>query len=134
MSCRASADYLKSLLTGLGLVDKDSIDDETMENLGITEHLRWCAFHYCMGFAPMTDTEFDSRVREYQHQLAQYGSASIRISKNMAQRTHACLVSWDELDTLSRKENAITGKNQDYKDLDRANVRAIPKMLEMSKE
>lgn len=140
MSSRASADFTNAMLRAAGKTAEQAasgdwnLSPEQLENLSRTEHLRWCAFHYCMGFTPMTDTEFDSRVREYQHQLAQYGSASIRISKNMAQRTHACLVSWDELDTLSRKENSITGKNQDYKDLDRANVLAIPKMLEMSKE
>ena len=135
MSSRASADFTHAMLRAAGKTREQvaagdwDLTAEMLENLSRTEHLRWCAFHYCMGFHTMTDAEFDSRAQEYRHQVAQNGKATIRIGKNMEQRTHACLVDWDELDTLSRKENAITDQNKDYKALDRANVQAIPKML-----
>ena len=135
MSSRASADFTHAMLRAAGKTREQvaagdwNLTEEMLENLSRTEHLRWCAFHYCMGFHTMTDAEFDSRAQEYRHQVAQNGKATIRIGKNMEQRTHACLVDWDALDTLSRKENAITGQNKDYKALDRANVQAIPKML-----
>jgi hypothetical protein len=53
----------------------------------------------------------------------------VRINKNQQARTHACLVSWDELDELSARDNAITGRGVDYKQLDINNVLALPAVL-----
>jgi hypothetical protein len=129
MSCRASADYLKSLLTGLGLLEKDSIDDETMENLGITEHLRWCAFHYSMGYSCMGDDEWNERADRFMKEKEETGKGSTRISKNPGDMKHACLIPWDDLDSLSDKENRITGKNVNYKQMDKDNVQVVWEML-----
>lgn len=54
---------------------------------------------------------------------------TIRISKNTLLRTHACLIPWEELDALSAKENAVTGRSVDYKQLDINNVLAVPRLL-----
>ena len=129
MSCRASADYLKSLLTRLDLLNKDSIDDETMENLGETEHLRWCAFHYSMGYTCMSEEEWNERAERFIKEKEKTGKGSIRISKNAGAMKHACLISWDDLDILSDKENKITGKNVDYKQMDKDNIKVVWDML-----
>jgi hypothetical protein len=39
-------------------------------------------------------------------------------------------VTWDELDMLSEKENEVTGKSVDYKQMDRDNVKVVLKLLE----
>lgn len=134
-SCRASADFVGAMLRAAGKT-KDKVmngdwalTDAQFDNLSRTEHHRWCAFHYCMGFSPMTDGEFDARATEFKRQKEENGSATIRIGKNMAGRTHACLIPWEELDQLSAKENAITGKNTDYKQMDTDNVLVIPELL-----
>lgn len=129
MSCRASADYLRSLLTKLGLAGKDNIDDETMENLGITEHLRWCAFHYSMGYSCMDKDEWDDRAARFIKEKEETGTGSTRISKNAGAMKHACLIPWDDLDALSARENKITGKNIDYKQMDKDNVRVVCSLI-----
>ena len=58
-----------------------------------------------------------------------YGKPLIRIAKNETDRHHACLVTWEDLQTLSDKENAITGKQVDYQQFDRDNVMAVPALL-----
>lgn len=137
MSSRASADFADAMLHCVGktreqvLAGNWELSEAQLENLSRTEHLRWCAFHYCMGFSPMSSEEYDRRAREYKMQLEREGKATIRIGKNLPGRTHACLINWEELDELSRKENRITGKNVDYKDMDRNNVRIIPEMLSL---
>ena len=134
-SCRASADFLPAMLRAAGKNAADvvkgdwTLTDAQKENLSKTEHLRWCAFHYCMGFSPMCEEEFDTRANAYAEQMKQDGKTTIRIGKNMTGRTHACLIGWDELDRLSEKEAVITGKFIDYKALDTDNVMAIPELL-----
>lgn len=134
MSSRASADFAVSLLysAGVSVIDAEKHWDprgELLENLSKTEHLRWCAFHYCMGFHAMSQKEFDTRASIYRRNALETGSGQIRISKDLTQRVHACLVPWDELDELSTRENAVTGKNVDYKEMDRNNVRSISDVL-----
>lgn len=139
-SCRAAADFVPAMLRAAGktpaqVVDGDwNLTDAQKENLSKTEHLRWCAFHYCMGFSAMDTQEFDARAAIYLRQMEQNGKASIRIGKNMQGRTHACLIGWDELDRLSEKEASITGKYTDYKAMDTENVLAIPQLLQSAKE
>lgn len=129
-SCRASADFIPAMLRAAGKSPQDwNLTEAQLENLSITEHLRWCAFHYCMGFSPMTREEYDARTETYLQQK-QAGQPTIRIGKNMADRTHACLVPWDELDVLSEKEAQITGNYVNYKTLDANNVLAIPELLQ----
>lgn len=134
MSSRASADFSAALLHSAGVSPHDAKkhwdpQGELLENLAKTEHMRWCAFHYAMGFRAMRQNEFDARAEIYRRELAETGVGKIRISKDLKQRIHACLVPWEELDHLSEQENAITGKNTDYKEMDRNNVRAIPNVL-----
>ncbi len=129
-SCRASADFVPAMLRAAGKQPQDwNLTETQLENLSITEHLRWCAFHYCMGFSPMTDEEFTARSEIYLQQK-QTGQPMIRIGKNMPGRTHVCLVSWDELDVLSEKEAQVTGNYVNYKAMDTDNVLAIPQLLQ----
>lgn len=133
-SCRASADFTDAVLRSAGAETLQVAEEgwnltaEQLENLSRTEHLRWCAFHYCMGFSPMTEEEFDERAREYSRQK-ENGTPTIRIAKNMAGRTHACLIDWDALDDLSARENQITGKSVDYKNADTENILVVPELL-----
>lgn len=133
-SCRAFADFIPAVLRMVGKTMEQvaengwDLTDKQLENLGKTEHARWCAFHYCMGFSPMTEEEYCQRLETYLQQKAA-GEQPIRIGKNMRERTHACLTGWEELDALSARENAITGKTVDYKQMDRENVLIVPKLL-----
>ena len=77
----------------------------------------------------MTDEEFEERSQVYKQQLEDGAAPTVRISKNMTARTHACLVGWEELESLSEKEAAVTGKYRDYQKLDTDNVMAIPQLL-----
>lgn len=136
MSCRASADYLDAMLCMAGrtadqvLQEGWDLPEVLLENLSITEHLRWCAFHYCMGFSPMSREEYESRASRYLAQVER-GEKPLRIGKNMARRTHACLIPWEELDALSAREQIITGKPVDYKAMDTDNVLAVPTLLKI---
>lgn len=105
-----------------------------LENLSVSEHLRWCAFHYVMGFSTMTEEEFEQRADAYREQVRKKGNASIRLSKDMEKRRHACLIPWEELDALSAKESAVTGKSVEYKQMDRNNVLALPDILKIMYE
>lgn len=137
-SCRAAADFVPAVLRAAGKTREQVLNgdwlltDMQKENLSKTEHLRWCAFHYCIGFSPMESAEFEARSEIYRQQIKQHGKASIRISKNVQGRTHACLVPWDELELLSQKEAAVTGKFIDYKAMDTENVMATPQLLQQA--
>ena len=87
------------------------------------------AFHYTMGYSRMSDEVWNERVEEYRKEAVLTGSGKTRISKDTINKRHACLVPWDELDLLSEKENAVTGKNVDYKQMDRDNIKAVLKIL-----
>ncbi len=120
-SCCASADYLYGLLSRLELTKTtpDKITGELLENLAKSEHLRWMGFHYAMGYQPMTKEERSERAKLYK------SDKSIRILKDVRNKHHGCLIPWDELDELSEFENSFTGKNTDYKQIDRDNVKAV---------
>ncbi len=115
MSCNASADYLQGLIGRVGTPD----DDEHMENLARSEHLRWMAFHYSMGYQTMSREERIKRAELYQK------DNKVRILKDTTLKRHACLIPWDDLDELSVFENSYTGKNVDYKQMDRENIKAV---------
>ena len=100
-----------------------------MENMSITEHLRWCGFHYSMGYEKMSEEGWEKRAGDYRREVAVGGVGRTRISKDAAGKQHACLIPWDELDTLSQKESAVTGKDTDYKQMDRDNVKVVLKLL-----
>ena len=100
-----------------------------MENLAKSEHLRWCAFHYSMGFSPMTKEEFNKRAERYKQEISQNVEKPIRINKDMDKKIHACLIEWDELDMLSEAENKVTGGDTDYKKNDYDNVLALLSLM-----
>ena len=139
MSSRASADYAPAFLKMAGLsADTVPQGDWTtpaqLENMAISEHERWCAFHYCMGFRAMTRAEFEERCRIYRQEKAKDPATRYRIGKDLAARIHCCLIPWEELDDLSARENAVTGKNVDYKQMDRNNVLMLPDLLKSAKD
>lgn len=134
MSCRAFADFTPAVLRAAGKGQEEAIQgqwsfSEThLENLSRMEHDRWCAFHYCMGFSPMSDEEYARRTDVYlQQKRAQ--QPLIRVGKNMAGRTHACLIPWEALDDLSQRETKLTGKAVDHKQSDTNNILILPQLL-----
>lgn len=133
-SCRASADFADAMLRMAGVTARQAMENwnptgELLLNLSKSEHRRWNAFHFCMGFRSMSEGEFDSRAAQYLRELREQGKATTRITKNVSGCTHACLVDWDELVALSQKEGNITGTYTDYQLLDTQNVLALPELL-----
>lgn len=139
LSCRAMADFIPAMLRMANLTEAQVqencwvLREDQLEIMSRTEHLRWCAFHYCMGFTPMTQEEYAAREAQYHRQIA-VGEKPLRVGKNMRDRTHACLTPWDELDDLSRRESSLTEKKTDYKAMDRENVLLVPELLRARKE
>jgi hypothetical protein len=134
MSCRASADYMDAFLQASG-TNREEVrsngwapSPEVLEMLGQAEHLRWCAFHYGMGYRAMSEEEFAERAALYREQTAK-GETPIRIGKDTEHRLHACLVGWDELPALSDREAEVTGVRKDYRKMDIDNVLMIPDLL-----
>lgn len=133
-SCRASADFLDAFLYATGS-DREQAESgawqpsqAVMDSLGEMEHKRWCAFHYCMGFKPMSEEVFAERAELYKKQV-EAGEKPLRLTRDLTEKLHACLVEWDELDELAEREAAVTGVKKDYKNMDLDNVRMIPQML-----
>lgn len=137
MSNRAFADFQAAVLRAAGKTEADALEgrwdftSEQMENLGKMEHARWNAFHFCMGYSPMSEEEYAARKAKYLQEKAETGKGKTRIGKNPAGKTHACLIPWDALDALSAKENAITGGSVDYKQMDRNNILILPQLLKI---
>ena len=133
MSSRASADFAPAFLRASGcsreelLAGKWQPSKDMLRNLGETEHLRWNAFHFAMGYRTMSEEEFSENAARWAR-LRKEG-VPFRIVKNSEQRTHACLVGWDELKTVSERESAVTGRAVDYQQLDINNVLALPALL-----
>ena len=127
MSSRASADFMPSMavIARQDPAQQWALTDAQLENLGITEHQRWMAFHFVMGYEKMPAEVYDQREQQYISEKSLYGTGKIRVGKDTVARQHACLIPWEELDALSRRENAITGGNVDYKQSDKNNVLAI---------
>lgn len=140
MSSRASADFYPAVLKAAGKTMQQveagewPLHTEALENLAITEHMRWCAFHYVMGFHRMNEAEYARRVEQYRQEVQQKGASRLRIGKDMVGRKHACLIPWEELDHLSERENAVTGGHVDYKQMDRNNILALPDILAVLRE
>ena len=135
MSSRASADYFPAFLKASGRTREQVIGGDwdlfpsMLDSLGEAEHKRWMAFHFAMGYCPMTRKEWDINAETYRRMIDEGKATGFRISKNQRGRTHACLIPWEELDELSERENAVTGHNVDYKQMDIDNVLALPKLL-----
>ena len=135
MSCRAAADYVDVFLHAAGtdreraLAEGFAPSEESMENLSRTEHLRWCAFHFAMGYDKMSEETFAARAAIFRQQQAETGKGSIRIGKDPDARLHACLIPWEALPALAEKEFAVTGKRANYYKMDGDNVRLAVDML-----
>lgn len=136
MSSRAAADFYDALLYCAGTTQEEAIvnwdpQGELLENLAASEHLRWNAFHYCMGFRPMTEAEFCERAEHYD--AIRKSHPGYKITKDVEKRIHACMIPWEQLDGYSAKENAVTGGQVDYAEIDRNNVRALARVLQSMK-
>ena len=130
MSSRASVDYLIPLIRRVrGKSGGEGLTSEQRENLSRSEHLRWCAFHYTFGFDVMDKKEFIGRVKEYLDDMRESGKSSVKITKDMKRLVHVCLVGWEELDEISRIENALTHGTRDYKNSDRMNVDMVTELM-----
>lgn len=135
MSNRAFADSIPAVLRAAGKTEEQVLSGQwdftpaQLENLGQMEHARWNAFHFCMGFLPMSEEEYAARTAIYLEQKAATGKGSIRIGKNLDRKTHACLISWDALDELSDRENRITSGQVDYKQMDKNNILLLPELF-----
>ena len=135
MSSRASAAFLPAFLRMAGLTREEALGGKwcpkgaLLETLGETEHLRWCAFHFANGYVPMSRHQFESNAQEWVQAKAEGREGNIRIAKDARRRTHACLIPWEELDDLSARETALTGRAVDYKQIDRNNVLTLPSLL-----
>ena len=76
----------------------------------------------------MSSGEFDERADIYRKHTEK-GLPGIRLSKDSENRTHACLIPWNELDDLSKKESSVTGREVNYKQYDINNVLIIPEIF-----
>lgn len=139
MSCRAAADFLDALLRSAG-TDRQhaaradfALPQAVLENLAQTEHRRWCAFHFAMGYRPMPEALWQERAELWRRQTRN-GEPPLRICKDPERKLHACLTDWAELDALSAKENAVTGGEVDYRQLDRDNVQTLLSLLRQTPE
>ena len=135
MSCRAAADFLPAYLAALeesGVKIRDGCPDgdPVTETLGRTEHRRWCAFHYVMGYRAMPDDVFAERSARFLEEKEKNGRSGFRIDRDTSQRYHACLIPWEELPELSEKTAAVTGVKKDLQKMDIDNVRVILKCME----
>lgn len=140
MSSRASAEFLPAFIRASGSSREEMLEgnwhpsEKMLENLGKTEHLRWNAFHFANGYRTMSDEEFEANAAEWRRCQEEGIPSTVRIARDTAARTHACLISWDELDALSFKVSAVTGRSVDYKQYDINNVLALPKLLRAGEE
>ena len=134
-SCRACADFYPAVLRASGRTAEQVLSGlwppqgELLENLAVTEHLRWCACQYVSGYSPMPEDVWAERAARYRQGVP----ADFRIGRDDQERLHACLIPWEELDGLSRKENAVTGGHTDYKQMDRDNVLILSRVLQLQK-
>ena len=139
MSSRATAAFIPALVKASGYTAKEITEEQwepdgkLLDVLGETEHMRWCAFHFANGYRRMSEEELSRNIENY-IRCREKGLPLPRITKNAEQRTHACLIPYDRLDALSARENAVTGKNTQYRQLDINNVMMIPRILKEQKQ
>lgn len=140
MSSRASAEFIPAMIKASGSSRKEMLegswhpDDEMLNVLGEMEHMRWCAFHFAMGYRPMSEEVFNENAQNYLRSLEEGIPRSPKIGKDSEKRLHACLVPYDKLDQVSERENAVTGRNVDYKQYDINNAIIIPDILRAQEE
>ena len=89
---------------------------------------------YAMGYSPMSREEFENNAAEFIRCRDAGIPCDRKIGKNTTERTHACLIPWEELDSLSAREHEVTGRDIDYKQTDINNVLTLPKLLKAEEE
>ena len=140
MSSRASADFAPAMIKASGAGEEEVLaegwqPDEAMQQvLGQMEHLRWCAFHYAMGYRPMSRERWEADAAQIRRCREAGIPCSIRLGKDTRARLHACLIPWEELDALSEREKEVTGRQVQYKQMDINNVLALPRILKASRD
>ena len=135
-SCKAFADFLPAFLAMAHVSTEDvqkgeeflTNNPQLLEMLSMAEHLRWCYFHLCMGYLPMTEEELSLRLKLAERQRLA-GEKITPPQKDTYRRRHACLVPWEELDLLSERVSAALASPRDYKQMDRNNVLLIPELV-----
>ncbi len=140
MSSRASAEFAPAFLRLSHSCREELLagtwrpGEELLRSLGETEHLRWNAFHFAMGYAPMPREMFEARLTTIRQARERGESCELHAGRDTQKRLHACLVSWEELDELSACERRLTGSGKDYKQADINNVLALPRLLAAEEE
>lgn len=140
MSSRASAEFLPAFIRASGstedmlLTNQWNLDEKMLQVLGEMEHLRWMAFHCMMGYTLMSEEEFQQRAEGYKNAKENNLKANKRFTKNQSERTHACLIPWNQLDALSSRVSEIIEEDVDYKQINIKNVLAMPDVLRLQKE
>lgn len=135
-SSRAAADFAYALIRAAGQSEKEvktkgwALTEKQKENLSRHEHLRWWAFHACMGYRTMDKETLDARGAVHRAQVEK-GEKPIRITKDDVQMLHACMVPWETLPDVGAWESVYTGKQRDYQDADTQNVLLIPTLLKL---
>lgn len=127
MSARAAVDYLVPLIYYriIAMTDTNTLTTKQRENLAKSEHLRWCAFHYTLGYEAMEIEEFVERIKKRQAEIQEHGRSNITPGHDTKTKKHVCLVSWDDLDKVSLAENSVTHGTRDFKQNDRDNIDVI---------
>ena len=140
MSSRASADFAHAFLRAAGWSREEVLagdwqpEEELLRTLGETEHLRWMAFHFAMGYRRMSEQKLAANERAWLKCREEGLPCRIKLTKDGEERTHACLIPWDALDALSERETALTGRKVDYKQMDINNVLTLPRLLRAEEE
>ena len=134
-SCRACADFYPAFLRSAGKTREQVLAGDwpppanVLENCAVTEHLRWCAYHYVIGYSAMPDSVWRERADRFRREKAEGRVPSERIGKDSLRKLQACLIPWEALDELSRRENEVTGGHIDYRQMDRNNVLMLSHVL-----
>ena len=139
-SSRASADFIPAMIK-ISRGNREEIlsgnwnlSPEQLEALGETEHLRWMAFHFVMGYSVMSADRMEENARIVAESRRAGVPCSVRITKDSDNRLHACLISWEELDALSQREKELTGREISYKQIDINNVLVLPQILQAAEK
>lgn len=139
-SSRASADFIPAMIRISHSSREQILNGEwnltpkMLETLGETEHLRWMAFHFVMGYSVMSSDRMEENARILAESQKAGIPCSVRVTKDSDNRLHACLIPWEELDKLSQREKELTGREVDYKQIDKNNVLSLPMILQAEKE
>jgi len=105
-SNRAAADFIPVMLKLAGIDEEQAIKNGTLaekgsvlaENLAITEHLRWNAFHAAMEYRKM---EIDEMCRRYE--LYKTDAKPLDRSRRCSDiKMQVCIATWDYLDEISK--------------------------------